>query len=177
MQYGPRGRGPGMPSKERGLHPVDAGTSGVCGWHSLSWSPTWVLGSLTLTSSVGDVPAVQKLDGSANIPHDLCGFCRHGQRRGPRMPLEVRQPRGPLPITPLGRAQDGALLPPRTPPQSPTLVPLVSSGDAPSSAAGWHQSIEASIPGPWESISDKLPQTHRTPWGRTSPLPLFKLGN
>ena len=34
-----RGERPGMPSKEHGLHPVDAGTAGVCGWHSLSWSP------------------------------------------------------------------------------------------------------------------------------------------
>lgn len=94
--------------------------------------------------------------------------------------LRVRQPRGPLPITPLGKAQDGAVLPPRTPPHSLTLVPLVSSGDAPSSAAGWHQeALRPPSQAHGESISDKLPQTHRTPWGmNTLPPPLlFSWGN
>ena len=78
------GRIPGMPIKEHGLHPVDAGTIGSVNGTLCPGPPTWVL-EPHLDISVGDVPAVQKLDGSANIPHDLCGFCRHGQKREPWM--------------------------------------------------------------------------------------------
>lgn len=91
------------------------------------------------------------------------------------MEVEGQAAWGPLPITPPGQAQDGALLPPRTPPHSLTLVPLVSSGDAPSSAAGWHQeALRPPSQTQWESISEKLPQTHTTPWGmNTLPTPAF----
>lgn len=41
--------------------------------------PTWVL-EPHLDISVGDILAVQELDGSANITHDLCSFCRHSRR-------------------------------------------------------------------------------------------------
>lgn len=41
--------------------------------------PTCVL-EPHLNISVGDILAVQELDGSANITHDLCSFCRHSRR-------------------------------------------------------------------------------------------------
>lgn len=42
--------------------------------HSLLWSPDQ---EPHLDISVGNVLAVQELDGGADIPHDLCSFCRH----------------------------------------------------------------------------------------------------
>lgn len=111
--------------------------------------PTWVL-EPHLNISVGDVPAVQKLDGSANISHDLCGFCRHGQRRGPRMPLKGQATQGAPPHHPslestrwcTPATQDPTSDPNPGPPSFFWRCPQLSCWLAP-------RSIEASIPGPW----------------------------
>lgn len=47
--------------------------------YSLLWFPNLVF---HLDISVGNVLAVQELDGGADIPHDLCSFCRHRERKG-----------------------------------------------------------------------------------------------
>lgn len=172
MQYGPRGE---AWNAKQGTWPPSSGCWDFWGlWMALfvlvpqhgSWSLTltsrWAM--FWLCRNWMAVP-ISRMISAASADMDRGGG--HGCLS------RVRQPRGPLPITPLGRAQDGALLPPGTPPQSPTLVPLVSSGDAPSSAAGWHQeALRPPSQAHGESISDKLPQTHRTPWGKNiSPYP------
>ena len=177
MQYGPQGK---AWNAKQGTWPLSRGCWGRwCLWIALfvlvpqhgSWSLTltsrWAM--FRLCRNWMAVP-ISRMISAASADTDRGGG--HGCHS------RVRQPRGPLPITPLWRAQDGALLPPRTPLQTPTLVPLVSSGDAPSSAAGWHQeALRPPSQAHGESISDKLPQTHRTPWGKnTLPTTLVQVG-
>lgn len=69
-------------SANQGTWPPSSGCwkpSGIVDDTPLLGPPTWVLEPY-LDVSVGDVLAMQELNGSANISHDLCSFCR--QRGG-----------------------------------------------------------------------------------------------
>lgn len=62
--------------KGLGPHLLGAGSPGGVGPTSLPGPPA--RGPKPhFDISVGDVTAVQELDGRADITHDLCGFCRH----------------------------------------------------------------------------------------------------
>lgn len=120
-----------------------------------------------LDISVGNVLAVQELDGGADIPHDLCSFCRHrggavvrGKGWAPGVSTHVASDHAPR------TTQDGDSSPATqdTHPLHPTPIILIPSGDAPTHLDFFPQAwaissqlrcwlaprgFEASIPRPW----------------------------
>lgn len=153
--------------------------------------PTWVL-EPHLDISVGDILAVQELDGSANITHDLCSFCRHSRRV-----RDASQRSGSRALTLLspGTAQNGEGT---LATQDPHSIPYPSHSNfpwgCPSPPGPLCPGLGYLSPGqlqvgtrawrppsqdPREPISNKALQTHRSPWGRhplSHPL-LFSWGD
>ena len=159
---------------------------GTVGHTSLPGPPAWVL-EPHLDISVGNVMAVQELDGCTNITHDLCSFCRHrgggsdaSQRSGslvppcfPRDNTRWRQqscnPGAPIPYA-CPRYPDFLWECPRPPgPLSSGLGYL-----SPAQLLISTRSSGAPSQGHRQPISNEVSQTHGTPWGRdTLPQPLW----